>query len=166
MAYPYTPGAYPTAPFYNPLAPYQQRLDTLQQQYPQYAQPGPPAPVSGPAVNARLVTGEAEAMASQIPLDNSINLFADLSHGKIYVKQLNMQDGSAIFKTYQLTGQNSQEPDPPQPGPAAQVEYAKKEEVDRLKAEWEELKELLTRPATPAAPAEKPRATRGAVEKQ
>lgn len=49
----------------------------------------------------RTVTGREEAVASPIPLDGSMVAFTDFSHNRIYTKQLNMNDGSAKFETYE-----------------------------------------------------------------
>lgn len=49
----------------------------------------------------RTVTGREEAVASPIPLDGSVVAFTDFSHNRIYTKQLNMNDGSAKFETYE-----------------------------------------------------------------
>lgn len=49
----------------------------------------------------RAVTGYEEAVAAQIPLDGTICVFTDLSHNKIYTKQLNFDDGSANFEIYE-----------------------------------------------------------------
>lgn len=49
----------------------------------------------------RTVTGREEAVASSIPLDGSVVAFTDFSHNRIYTKQLNMNDGSAKFETYE-----------------------------------------------------------------
>lgn len=55
------------------------------------------------------VTCPEEAVAYKIPLDGSVTYFIDKAHGKIYSKQLNMNDGSALFKSYSVDNQPNQQ---------------------------------------------------------
>lgn len=91
-------------------------------------------------VFVRAVTGREEAIAAQIPLDGSIVAFTDFAHKKIYTKQLNMNDGSAIFDTYEKveTGSKQEEPKTePEFFPIDPSEYVKRTEIDSLRAQFE-----------------------------
>ena len=91
-------------------------------------------------VFVRAVTGREEAIAAQIPLDGSIVAFTDFAHKKIYTKQLNMNDGSAIFDTYEKveTGSKQEEPKTePEFSFIDPNEYVKRTEIDSLRAQFE-----------------------------
>lgn len=91
-------------------------------------------------VFVRAVTGREEAIAAQIPLDGSIVAFTDFAHKKIYTKQLNMNDGSAIFDTYEKveTGSKQEEPKTePEFSSIDPSEYVKHTEIDSLRAQFE-----------------------------
>lgn len=91
-------------------------------------------------VFVRAVTGREEAIAAQIPLDGSIVAFTDFAHKKIYTKQLNMNDGSAIFDTYEKveTGSKQEEPKTePEFFSIDPSEYVKRTEIDSLRAQFE-----------------------------
>ena len=91
-------------------------------------------------VFVRAVTGREEAIAAQIPLDGSIVAFTDFAHKKIYTKQLNMNDGSAIFDTYEKveTGSKQEEPKTePEFSSIDPSEYVKRTEIDSLRAQFE-----------------------------
>ena len=89
-------------------------------------------------INARYVTGREEAIAAQILPDGNIWVFADISHGKIYTKQINAQTGGADFREYsaQQTAQTARE----QPEPTPTSQYVTAEEFAALRAEVENLK--------------------------
>ena len=93
-------------------------------------------------VFVRAVTGREEAVAAQIPLDGSIVAFTDFAHDKIYTKQLNMNDGSAIFETYQkVKVQGPQEEPKTEPVSAPMIdpnEYVKRTDLNSLIAQMEE----------------------------
>lgn len=142
MSYPYTPmTSYQPAPIYgNPANPYQQRIDQLQQYGQQFQQPQPvaPAPQQAGFIKGRPVTSEEEARGVPVDFDGSVMVFPDASHGMIYTKQLNMQDGSAIFRTYRQIDSPAQGA---QPEPAK--EYAEKDEVDQLRQQVAYLQSTL-----------------------
>lgn len=46
-------------------------------------------------VNAVLVTSREEAVAAQIPFDNSVNAFINMAAGEVYLKLFNPQTGGA-----------------------------------------------------------------------
>lgn len=83
-------------PYYPPYQPPAQRL----QQYEQFRNPQN-------MLKCMAVTSIDEAQGTMIDLDGSVTVFADLSNGKIYTKQIGM-DGKAILNTYEL-----QRPKPP-----------------------------------------------------
>lgn len=57
-------------------------------------------------LKCRPVSSKEEARAFQIDLDGSLWVFTDVGNQKIYTKQIN-NDGTATFKTYQLTVENN-----------------------------------------------------------
>lgn len=63
---------------------------------------------SQPQVYFRFVTSEEEAKAAIPNLDGSLNVFAHLSQGKIYTKQLEI-DGNAPLRTYVLVTESNQQ---------------------------------------------------------
>ncbi len=81
--------SFPSLPNYN-----QSNTQSQQQNQPQSYMRTPPNLV------IRAVTGYEEAMATPIPLDGTICVFLDIPHKKVYTKQLNMNDGSALFDSY------------------------------------------------------------------
>ena len=91
-------------------------------------------------VFVRAVTGREEAIAAQIPLDGSIVAFTDFAHKKIYTKQLNMNDGSAIFDTYEKVEMGSKQEEPKTESEFSSIdpnEYVKRTEIDSLRAQFE-----------------------------
>lgn len=64
--------------------------------FPAMQQPGY-FPQQAPAqrVNAVLVTSREEAVAAQIPFDNSVNAFINMAAGEVYLKLFNPQTGGA-----------------------------------------------------------------------
>lgn len=143
MAYPYAPmNTYQPAPVYGgPVNPYQQRLDQLQQYGQQFQAPQPvtSAPQQAGFIKGRPVTSEEEARGIPVDFDGSVMVFPDASHGMIYTKQLNMQDGSAIFRAYRQIDS----PAPAEPSPEPAKEYAEKDEVDQLKRQVAYLQSTL-----------------------
>lgn len=93
-------------------------------------------------VFVRAVTGREEAVAAQIPLDGSIVAFTDFAHKKIYTKQLNMNDGSAIFDTYEKVETVSKQEEPKtEPVSSLAIdpnEYVKRTDLNSLIAQMEE----------------------------
>ena len=129
----------------------QQRFQQMNQQAPQAQIQAPQTQNMNPAPNftrpqqnvfVRAVTGREEAVAAQIPLDGSIVAFTDFAHDKIYTKQLNMNDGSAIFETYQkVKVQGPQEEPKTEPVSAPTIdlnEYVKRTDLNSLIAQMEE----------------------------
>lgn len=69
-----------------------------QQRFPQPYQPLPQPgffPQQAQRVNAVLVTSREEAVAAQIPFDNSVNAFINMAAGEVYLKLFNPQTGGA-----------------------------------------------------------------------
>lgn len=142
--------------YMNAFRPYQPMEDQPQQQFQQMNQQAPQAQIQAPQaqnmtpaanftrpqqnVFVRAVMGREEAVAAQIPLDGSIVAFTDFAHKKIYTKQLNMNDGSAIFDTYEKveTGSKQEEPKTePEFSSIDPSEYVKRTEIDSLRAQFE-----------------------------
>lgn len=101
-------------PYYPPYQPPAQRL----QQYEQFRNPQN-------MLKCMAVTSIDEAQGTMIDLDGSVTVFADLSNGKIYTKQIGM-DGKAILNTYEL-----QRPKPP----AADATEERFQRIERAIAE-------------------------------
>lgn len=122
MAYPYPPYSYlPYMQGYNqPVQPMQQAAPAVQQ---------PPQP----SIKVRPVASEEEARGVPVEFDGSLILLPDMAHGAIYSKQLNMQDGSAIFRRYMA--------EMPASAPlTAQEPYATIEQLQELRDELEALR--------------------------
>lgn len=145
-------------PFQDNTAMYQQRLNNMANQFlgngngqqsfmPQMmngmTMQQPQTAQAQQQFNMRAVTGYEEAMASQIPLDGSISIFTDFSHNRIYTKQLNMNDGTALMKTYQIT----ENPQPNTMSADTAEQYVKKSDFDELKGRFDKIWEELTAPA-------------------
>lgn len=144
--------------YINSYRPYQPMEYQPQNQFQQMNQQAPQAQIQAPQtqnmnpapnftrpqqnVFVRAVTGREEAVAAQIPLDGSIVAFTDFAHDKIYTKQLNMNDGSAIFETYQkVKAQGPQEEPKAEPVSAPMIdpnEYVKRTDLNSLIAQMEE----------------------------
>lgn len=134
--------------YFNPYAPQlpQQMNPYMQGYMQQMPMQYPTQQMMQPAIQARYVTGREEAVAAQIPQDGNMCVFADTGHGMIYTKQLNMQDGSAVFRTYRRVDQAED-------APAQTEEFVKKSELDsvkgaleRLRGDFNELVRQLTAP--------------------
>ena len=135
--------------YFNPYAPQlPQQMNPYMQGYMQQMQMQYPGQqMMQPTIQARYVTGREEAVAAQIPQDGNMCVFADTGHGMIYTKQLNMQDGSAVFRAYRRVDQTEETPQQAE-------EYVKKSELDnvknaleRLQADFNELVRQLTTPS-------------------
>lgn len=137
MAYPYPPYSYlPYMQGYNqPAQPMQQAAPAVQQ---------PPQP----SIKVRPVASEEEARGVPVEFDGSLILLPDMAHGAIYSKQLNMQDGSAIFRRYMMeipssAPQTAQEPVLPV------SQYATIEQLQELKDELDELRTMIEKQDKP-----------------
>ena len=135
--------------YFNPYAPQlPQQMNPYMQGYMQQMQMQYPGQqMMQPTIQARYVTGREEAVAAQIPQDGNMCVFADTGHGMIYTKQLNLQDGSAVFRAYRRVDQTEETPQQAE-------EYVKKSELDnvknaleRLQADFNELVRQLTTPS-------------------
>lgn len=112
-----------------------------------YTRPEAPAymmPQTAPAaiIKGRPVSSFEEARVAQIDLDGSISIFPDLGNKKIYTKRINA-DGTASLHTYSLDEQV----------PAAQPEYATKEEFGELKKTLDDILFQISQASTKPASA-------------
>ena len=137
MAYPYPPYSYlPYMQGYNqPAQPMQQTVPAMQQ-------------TQQPSIKVRPVASEEEARGVPVEFDGSLLLLPDMAHGAIYSKQLNMQDGSAIFRRYMMeipssAPQTAQEPVLPV------SQYATIEQLQELKDELDELRTMIEKQDKP-----------------
>lgn len=96
-----------------------------------------------PRYNVRPVSGIDEVYASPAPCDGSISVFTDFSHGRIYTKQLNMNDGNALMRTYQRI-ENPKQSESTNDGD----EFVKKSEFAEFKDKVNEVWNALTEPAS------------------
>lgn len=130
MAYPYPPYSYlPYMQEYNqPAQPMQQAAPAVQQ---------PPQP----SIKVRPVASEEEARGVPVEFDGSLLLLPDMAHGAIYSKQLNMQDGSAIFRRYMIDMPASA-PQTAQEHVSPAVQYATLEQLQELKDELDALRTM------------------------
>ena len=78
----------------------------------------------------RPVTSREEAVASQVDFFGPGTIMPDLSHGVIYLKRFNPQNGASDFFAFTVE----------QPKEEAPVQYATKEDIDALRCEIEQLK--------------------------
>ncbi len=92
-----------------------------------------PTMQQGGFLKGRPVTSEEEARGIPVEFDGSVMVFPDAAHGAIYTKQLNMQDGTAVFHRYMLN-----DAPPVQEAPPA-VQYADKQEVLELRRMFSDL---------------------------
>ena len=142
------------APYLNGRAGYPQTPSVYPQQIPPQQEPG---------IICRPVTSIEEAKSIPTDFNGSLMVFPDLSHGMIHTKQLNYQDGSAIFKTYVMA---NPELVPIQETPVPMVNFAPMSEVEGLKQEVAQLKARLETLSTVPDVSDKPKAnTRGGTEK-
>jgi len=137
----YTPGYAPTG--YNPgfmRNPYgdQPMQPAPQQPMGYYPQAQPMA--QQPNVMARMVTGRAEAEAAQIAFDSTINIFADMAHGLIYIKRFNPMTGGADMQVYAAMQQQDQ---PREAEPKGQA-FATLDQMTSLSKRLDELEARLT----------------------
>lgn len=137
MAYPYPPYSYlPYMQGYNqPAQPMQQAAPAVQQ---------PPQP----SIKVRPVASEEEARGVPVEFDGSLLLLPDMAHGAIYSKQLNMQDGSAIFRRYMIDMPSSAPQTAREPVlPVAQ--YATLEQLQELRDELDALRAITEKQDKP-----------------
>ena len=74
-----------------------------------------------------------------VEFDGSLLLLPDMAHGAIYSKQLNMQDGSAIFRRYMIDMPDSA-PQTAQEPILSAAQYATLEQLQELKDELDALR--------------------------
>lgn len=137
MAYPYPPYSYlPYMQGYNqPAQPMQQTAPAVQQ---------PPQP----SIKVRPVASEEEARGVPVEFDGSLILLPDMAHGAIYSKQLNMQDGSAIFRRYMIDMPASA-PQTAQETILPSAQYATLEQLQELKDELDALRAMAEKQDKP-----------------
>ena len=113
----------------NPYQSYSQPAQFPQR--PMYQQPAYQQPMmQDGAIQARFVTGEAEALASTV-IPGSMVLFYDRAQGRIYSKLIDPQTGMPEVRMYTEV---RQQPEPEQP------RWATQDDIAKLRQEFEELK--------------------------
>lgn len=137
MAYPYPPYSYlPYMQGYNqPAQPMQQAAPAVQQ---------PPQP----SIKVRPVASEEEARGVPVEFDGSLLLLPDMAHGAIYSKQLNMQDGSAIFRRYMIDMPSSA-PQTAQELVLPVAQYATLEQLQELRDDLDALRAITEKQDKP-----------------
>lgn len=122
--------SFPSLPNYN---------QSNTQSQPQCQSQGQPQPYmrTPPNLVIRAVTGYEEAMATPIPLDGTICVFLDIPHKKVYTKQLNMNDGSALFDSYskEIPKQKEEPKEPVEQTNTPEPDFVKREEFNSFKQE-------------------------------
>lgn len=160
-------------PFYNPYpaspygqaAPYQ-NFGGVQQPFQQFQQPAfqqipqqvqqqaqmpPQMPMQAqpqakfPALEVKAVTDVKEAEAVSVPFDDTILIFPDFAHGKIYTKQWNRNTGGSTFLTYDLAQNAPAQPAEAAPAAAAPApQFVPVEDFNALKKEFEDFKSSIS----------------------
>ena len=130
------------APYPSPM-PQPQQMQQVANMPPK-PQPEPSAQMQGQQggqlnIICRPVASLEEAKAVPTDFTGALLVLTDFSHGAIYTKSLNYQDGSAIFKTYRMEGYNDNPPATVQQVP----EYAEKKDLDALSARMDELTKVV-----------------------
>ena len=111
--------------------PYQQQMPMQQPVAPQQMQGYSPASMP--------VSSREEAMAAPADFSGAPMLFADFSHGKIYVKQWNNQKGAADFVVFAPEAQTEEPAQPEKPADCvSKAEFRR--EMEKLYAEINKLK--------------------------
>lgn len=131
------------APYYN--NPYTNGYQNgFQPQQPMIQQTAP-APVMQSNVNVRMVTSREEAIAAQIPFDATVNIFANLSAGEVYIKRFNIQTGKADFDVFKQQIEQTVQPQQQvvQQPVTPQVEYVPLDAFQRLEGRVGELAETV-----------------------
>lgn len=123
-------------PQYNPAGytqtPYQQRMDFLQSAQPAQMQ----QPQSG--LQARPVTGREEALAATV-FPGSPMLFLDRARGMVYYKNVDPQTNAVEFVDFAVAVQQ-------QPAQAASPQYATMGDLEAIRAELAQLREMIPQP--------------------
>lgn len=130
------------APYPSPM-PQPQQMQQVANMPPK-PQPEPSAQMQGQQggqlnIICRPVASMEEAKAVPTDFSGALLVLTDFSHGAIYTKALNYQDGSAIFRTYRLEGYYA----PPEPQIEKSPEYAEKKDLDALRERMDELSERI-----------------------
>lgn len=148
------------APYYN--NPYTNVYQNGFQQQPIVQQPAP-APMMQSNVNVRMVTSREEAIAAQIPFDATVNIFANLAAGEVYIKRFNIQTGKADFDVFKQQIERAVQPQQQaiQQPVTPPVEYVPLDAFQRLEGRVGELAETINGIESRAAqkktvPAQKP----------
>lgn len=83
---------------------------------------------------ARFVSGREEAIAAQVLPDGNTNVFLDSTHGRIYTKKVDPQNGAVDFREY-VDSQPviSSSPDESTPQVTLEMFMGLKNEVEQLK---------------------------------
>lgn len=148
------------APYYN--NPYTNAYQNGFQQQPMVQQPAP-TPMMQSNVNVRMVTSREEAIAAQIPFDATVNIFANLASGEVYIKRFNIQTGKADFDVFKQQIEQAVQPHQQaiQQPVTPPVEYVPLDAFQRLEGRVGELAETVNGIENRAAqkkpsPAQKP----------
>lgn len=127
MAYGQPNYGYPPAPMGNTYLPQQRQQLDLSFQMPSQPQQN----ATQPGYIVRPVASLEEAKAVPTDFSGAITVLTDFSHGMVYTKNLNYQDGTSIFNCYRLDNSPLQ-PVPPMVQPVG--DYVTRQEFDSMKA--------------------------------
>lgn len=160
---------YPTNPYgttYSPMQPmYSPMYQPRQEIYnPVSTISTPQSPVQSQGQQTFIVRPVAsieEARAIQTDFSGAMTIMPDTAHGAMYSKQLDFRTGAAVFKVYQesmLVHPESQSGNIPVSTP---VEYASRAELEEVKTQMANLKEMLQGISIPTGEPERSRESKG-----
>lgn len=119
-------------------APPQQNMMPISQPNMQMQQ----APIQALAIRANFVTCKEEAIAAQVPFDNTLSVFVDNTNGCIYTKQFDTETGESNFNCYTLEVQS----DKPAPKIIPKTKYVERSEFNSCINELQAAIDALAKP--------------------
>lgn len=122
--------AYFNAGYTPPMYPIQQPYPMQPQQLPQPMQQPPMQQPQPYTPTMQYVPDEMTARRSQFTMDGKPTFYLNENHREIYMKSLNMENGSINFAVFRSDG-------------GTPTEYATAEDLAKLRGEFDELKKAL-----------------------
>lgn len=130
----------PAQPMNQTVPPSGQQIMAQPPNVPQGIASPPVQAQSGGNIIVRPVASIEEAKAVPTDFTGAMTILTDFSHGAIYTKVLNYQDGTAVFNRYRLDNT----PLIPQASGQPGTDYVPREEFDALKADFQRLNERIS----------------------
>lgn len=136
----YQPAYAPSNGYQYPQMNYQQqRMDYLQSMQ----QPAPAQPMQQPGdLQARIVTSREEAVAAQVLPNGVPFVFWNPNRQEVYIKRIDPQSGAAEFADFGRI----QPQQMPQAMQTQAVQYATVDDIDALRGEMAQLREMIPTP--------------------